>query len=82
MCLYFITSGVTVRVFQRDSKHSSVMTMDALASVHVLITLTLALLLTFVNMPTQRMPNNLSHLQGCPRGGITFMLFWLLTQIC
>jgi hypothetical protein len=41
------------------------MTTDTLASVHVLIILTLTYLLTFVNMPTQRMPNDLSHFQGC-----------------
>jgi len=64
------------------SEYTTVMTMDAIASIHVLITLTLVLLLTFVNMPTQRMPNNLSQLQGCPRGSITFTIFWLLTQIC
>jgi hypothetical protein len=53
----------------------SAMTTDALASVYVLITLTLTYLLTFVNMPTQRMPNDLSHLQGCPAAVLRICCF-------
>jgi len=51
-----------------------VMTMDALASVHVLVTL------TFVNMPTQRMPNDLSHIQGCPAAVLRLCYFGYLRK--